>query len=321
MSRSTGSYLLDALRGGLMGTAEVVPGVSGGTVALVTGMYDRLILSAGHTVSSLKLLVTDVPKGRGTQRAAQEFRHVDLRFLLAVMAGMIVAALTAAKLVVPLVENHPQRTFAFFFGLVLASLWVPYSESGRRWSPREWIIAALVAVAAFVLSGLPPQEIDDPNPLLVVGIAAVAICALVLPGVSGSFVLLATGIYTVTFNALNDRDLGYIALFGFGAILGLSCFVKLLQWVLEHHHRITMVIMTGLLAGSLRALWPWQPWGSDSRELQAPSNDIPITVALMVAGWLVVVAIIVIERRTSAAHLDNPTGTAIEQPNADSTHS
>ncbi|MFD3744877.1 DUF368 domain-containing protein [Nocardia sp. NPDC058633] len=321
MSRSKGSYLLDVVRGGLMGTAEVVPGVSGGTVALVTGMYDRLILSAGHTVTSMKLLATDVPKRRGTQRAAQEFRQVDLPFLLAVMVGMVAAALTAAKLVVPLVEDHPQRTFAFFFGLVLASLWVPYSESGRRWSPREWGIAAVVAAAAFVLTGLPPSEIDDPNPLLVVGIAAVAICALVLPGVSGSFVLLATGIYTVTFNALNDRDLGYIALFGLGAILGLACFVKLLQWVLEHHHRVMMVIMTGLLFGSLRALWPWQPWETDSRALQAPSGDVAVTVALMVGGWFVVVAIIVIERKTRTVHPDNPTGAPIEQPNADSTRS
>ncbi|MFC4374153.1 DUF368 domain-containing protein [Nocardia halotolerans] len=321
MSRSTGNYLLDVLRGGLMGTAEVVPGVSGGTVALVTGMYDRLILSAGHTVTSMKLLATDVPKGRGTERAAQEFRQVDLPFLLSVLAGMVVAALTAAKLVVPLVEDHPQRTFALFFGLVLASLWVPYSESGRRWTLREWALAGVVAVVAFVLTGLPPSEIADPNPLLVVGVAAVAICALVLPGVSGSFVLLATGIYTVTFNALNDRDLGYIALFGLGAFLGLAFFVKLLQWVLEHHHRLMMVIMTGLLAGSLRALWPWQPWESDSRELQAPSGDVPMTVALIVGGWLIVVAIIVIERKTRAVHLDNPTVAPIEQPNTDSTRS
>ncbi|NNH75500.1 DUF368 domain-containing protein [Nocardia uniformis] len=303
-----------------MGIAETVPGFSGGTVALITGIYDRLILSAGHTVSGLRLLAVDLPRGDGTARSAAEFRRVDWPFIASVLAGMAVCAVLASKLLVPLVENHPQQTYAVFFGLVLVSLWVPYSESGRQWSPGLWAAAGVAAAAAFVLTGLPPSEIKDPHPLLIVAVASVAICALVMPGVSGSFILLATGMYTATFTAVNERDLGYLALFALGAFIGLSAFVKLLQWLLEHHHRVTLVIMTGLLVGSLRALWPWQTWDDDdSRALLAPSSDVPITVGLIALGSLIVVAVLVIERRTRAVHPAHSTGSAISEPRADST--
>ncbi|GAA5106260.1 DUF368 domain-containing protein [Haloechinothrix salitolerans] len=292
---------MNAFRGGLIGTAEVIPGVSGGTVALVTGIYDRLIISAGHTISGAKFAVSDLPRGRGTTRAAEEFRRVHWAMVIAVIIGMFIAVLTAAKLVAPLVEEHPQQAFAVFFGLVLASLWVPYSGSGQSWSPANYLLALAVAAATFVLTGLPPTEIE-PHPLIVMAAAAVAICALVLPGVSGSFMLLAIGLYTTTMDAINDRDLGYIGTFALGALIGLGLFVKLLQWLLEHHHHLTHVVMTGLLAGSLRALWPWQPWESGERHLLAPSGDVVVTVGLMLLGVAIVLGVLAIEHAT---HRDN----------------
>ncbi|AEF38976.1 hypothetical protein AS9A_0521 [Hoyosella subflava DQS3-9A1] len=283
-----------------MGTAEVIPGVSGGTVALITGIYDRLITSAGHAVSGIRIAATDLPRGQGTQRSLVEFRRVHWQLVIGVLIGMAVMLVVAAKIVAPLVEEYPQRSFALFFGLVLASLWVPFTGSGRAWTALNYLVALAAAAAAFFLTGLPPTEISDPNPLLIIGAAAVAICALVLPGVSGSFMLLAFGMYTVTINAVNDRDFGYLALFALGAVLGLSLFVKLLQWLLEHYHHLTLVVMTGLLLGSLRALWPWQPWEEERRELLAPSGDLAVTFGLIGLGMAVVIGILVVAHRHAA---------------------
>lgn len=300
-SKAIGRDLFNAFRGALMGTAEVIPGVSGGTVALVVGIYDRLIISAGHVVSGIRVAAADLPMRKGDRRAASEFRKVHWRLVLAVLAGMAAALIVAAKLVAPLVESHPHRAFGLFFGLVLASLYVPYTGSGRRWTPANYLLALAVAAGAFVLTGLPPTEITHPHPLVIVGAAAVAITALVLPGISGSFMLLTFGLYTVTINAVNERDLGYLGLFALGASLGLALFVKLLQWLLEHHHHLTLVVMTGLMAGSLRALWPWQPWEDERRSLLAPSGDVLIPAGLVLLGVAIVIGVLLVARHRTHA--------------------
>ncbi|MBB6170706.1 putative membrane protein [Nocardiopsis mwathae] len=305
MAKSVGTHLFNAFRGSLIGTAEVVPGVSGGTVALIVGIYETLITSAGHVVSGVRLAVSDLPRGRGLGRAAEEFRKADWAAIIAVLVGMVIAALLAAKFLAPLVEREQQRAYALFFGLVLASLWVPYSGSGRTWKAGHYLLALVVAAGAFLLTGLPPAHVE-PDFLIVAGAAAVAICALVLPGVSGSFILLTFGLYTVTMDALNTRDLGYISTFALGAFFGLAFFVKLLQWLLENYHHITLVVLTGLMAGSLRALWPWQ---DGDRTLQAPQGDVPVTVALAVVGFAVVVTVLLVERRARARReADGPGG-------------
>ncbi|SDH17718.1 putative membrane protein [Rhodococcus triatomae] len=300
MANGTRTHALNLVRGGLMGTAEVIPGVSGGTVALITGMYDQLISAVGHFVSGARLLVTDVPRGQGTERARGEFRRVDWPFVVCVVVGMLSMLVIAAQVVAPLVEDHPQRSYALFFGLVLASIYIPYTQSGRTWSGLDYALAGACAVAAFFVFGMPPSEVEDPAPWMIVGVAAIAVCALAMPGLSGSFLLVGFGMYTVTLNALNDRDLGYIGLFALGAVLGLSVFVKLLQWLLEHHHHITLVVMTGLLVGSLRALWPYQPWDDgDSRDLRAPDGDYLATFGLMAVGFALVVVMLVAARRAA----------------------
>jgi putative membrane protein len=167
-----------------------------------------------------------------------------------------------------------------------------------RWRWQDLPPAVLSAALLFWLTGLPPGSIEQPGALLIVGSAAIAICALALPGVSGSFLLLSIGMYAPTIQAVNERNLTYIGLFALGAIVGLGSFVSLLTWLLTHRPRITLVIITGLMLGSLRALWPWQ--GPD-RELLAPGADVPIVVLLALTGMAFVAILLMVERRLGLA--------------------
>ena len=149
------------------------------------------------------------------------------------------------------------------------------------------------AIAA-LLTGLPPGDVTDPPLIAVFFAAAAAICALVIPGVSGSFLLLSLGLYESTIAAVNDRDLAYLATFALGAIFGLAAFVSFLRWLLDHHARITMAIIVGLMLGSLRALWPWQ---DEDRNLLAPTSDVLSVVLLALAGVAIVAVLLWVESR------------------------
>ena len=295
MAKSAGSFIFNAVRGGAVGTSEALPGISGGTIALIVGLYDQLIGGAGHMVSGIKRYVTDVPRGRGRDRANEQFRQVDWSVLIPALIGMVIALGLAAVLLAPLVEEHAQYAYALFFGLVLASLWVPYTGSGKTWRPWHYLVALAFAVLAFTLTGLPGANLPA-NPVFVFLGASVAICALVLPGMSGSFILLTLGLYEPTLEAVREMDLVYISIFALGALTGLSLFVKLLQFLLENHHHITLVVLTGLMAGSLRALWPWQ----DHDRNPLPITDVPVTVVFAVVGFALVTAAIVYEHRKKA---------------------
>ncbi|MCK1798316.1 DUF368 domain-containing protein [Streptomyces sp. XM4193] len=296
-SNSLGTRAFNVFRGGLIGVVEVVPGVSGGTVALIIGAYETLINAAGHITSAVRLAISDLPRGRGGARAKEELRRADWPMVLPMMIGMVCALALGAKLVAPLVENHQQYAFALFFGLVLASLYIPYTHSGQRWKPLNYLVAAAMGLGAFFLTGLTPAEVTA-NPLTVFFGGSIAICALVLPGLSGSFLLLTMGLYQPVIDAANDRDLALLGSFALGCALGLGLFVKVLKWVLEHHHHIAIVVMTGLMAGSMRALWPWQ---DDDRNMYAPGDGAPATFTLMAFGFALVVTVIVAERRIRQA--------------------
>jgi putative membrane protein len=274
----------------MIGAAEVVPGVSGGTIALVVGVYETLIGSAGHLVSAVRLAVTG-----SRARAALELAQVRWSVVLPVGVGMVGAVVAGAALLEPVLQDHPVGARAVFAGLILASLLVPVRMVGR-WRPALVALAALAAAVAAVLTSLPPGSVTDPPVVVVLAAAAVAVCALVLPGVSGSFLLLTFGLYETTLGAVNDRDLGYLGVFCLGALLGLAVFVKLLQHLLEHHRTMTLAVMTGLMGGSLRALWPWQ---DDDRTLLAPAGDVVTVVLLVVAGAAVVLALLAVERATA----------------------
>ena len=281
-----------------MGVAEVIPGVSGGTVALIVGVYETLINAIANVVLSLRQLLglgTGKPSAR---TSAATVRGLPWRILIPVAIGMVIALILGARFIEPLLAEHPVRMRALFFGLVLAGVFVPahmvIRTSPGAWRAKDLVVAAVAAIFLFWLTGVPPANITDPGPIVIVLAAAVAICALVLPGVSGSFLLLSVGMYETTISAVNNRDLGYIALFGLGAVIGLASFVTLLRWLLANRARITLVIITGLMVGSLRALWPWQ---SVDRDLLAPSTDIGMVLLLFIAGVLAVVGLLLIERR------------------------
>jgi len=177
---------------------------------------------------------------------------------------------------------------------------------GARWRIADVGVAGLAAVVSFVLVGLPQATVVHPGPWIIAPAAAVAVCALVLPGVSGSFLLLAMGMYEPTLRAVNERDVAYLGVFILGAIVGLASFVLLLQWLLTHRRRITLVVMTGLMAGSLRALWPWQ---SAERDLLPPQGDqLALVGGLFFTGAVVVALMLWGERR--AARPDHPESVA-----------
>ena len=284
--------LLNFVRGVLIGIAEIIPGISGGTIALITGVYSRIINSAAEAFKGLGLLATFSKKN--FVQAGARFRSMSWSLLIPMLIGMVLALFAAAGVVEPLLEQYPTMTKALFAGLIAASLAVPIKLSGGKWRLTEYAVALTAAAAAFAFTSIPRGADLDPGFFLIAGSAAVAVCALVLPGVSGSYLLLALGMYAPTISAVNDRDFGYLGTFVLGAIVGLGAFVGLLQWLLEHKARITLVVMSGLMVGSLRALWPWQ---SETGEILPPAANPLIELALFVIGAAVVAALIFAEKK------------------------
>ena len=278
------------LRGALIGVVETVPGVSGGTVALVTGIYDELI-EAGHRITAAaRHLVTGPERVAG---AREQLRGVNWLLVLPLLVGMAAAVLTVAGPVAGLVEDHPETMRALFLGLVAGSVLVPVRLSGGAWRRAELGLFALGAVGGLLLTSLPSTSLE-PSPWVVAPAAAIAVCALVLPGVSGSFLLLSVGLYQPTLQAVDQRDLGYIAWFGLWAIVGLVVIVKLMRILLTRHHRGTMVVLAGVMIGALRSLWPWQ---DASGALQGPGADWPLMLLLGLVGVAAVQLLVLVESR------------------------
>lgn len=280
-----------ALRGGLIGMAESVPGISGGTIALVTGLYDRLVGSANQVVHAGRELVQGVAGGKGLRPAGRALREVDWRFLTPVLTGMAVLLLVSLSVVAPLVESQPVMMRALFFGMIAVAVVVPLRMMPRGFRPVDAAILLAAVVAGFFLVGLPPADVADPPLWYVVVGAAIAINALVLPGVSGSTLLLVMGLYVPVQQAVADRDLAFVGAFALGAVIGLASFIKLLHWLLEHRRQVTMAVLAGLMIGSLRALWPWQD--ADQGLLAPPGAGTAVgPVLIAVAGAAVVGAAI-----------------------------
>ena len=304
-SRSRRVLPLDVLRGFLIGMAELVPGVSGGTVALVTGVYEQLIGSAAHVVGAGKALVVGPDRLRS---ARAELARTDWWLVVPVLVGMAAAVLGMAGVMTAFVGGHPELARGLFLGLVAASIAVPLRmlPPGHRHVAADVGIAVVAAVVAWMLIALAASggSLSAAPPVVFV-VAAVAVCALVVPGVSGSFFLLAVGLYTTTLTAVDERDLGYVAVFAAGAVAGLASFVQLLRWLLEHRRRTPLLVMAGLMTGSLRALWPWQTGGDGEVDgpgsLVAPTGPVLGPVLLALLGAAVVTVLVVVEARSDSA--------------------
>lgn len=273
--------LLHLLHGLLMGSADAVPGVSGGTMALIVGIYGRLLSSIGH---GFRAILAAVRFDR--ESLNRHLRGVEWGLVVPLAVGIATAIVIAASFVPDLLEDRPVESRAVFLGLVAASLTVPWTQIRDR-SRRSLVIAVAAAVPAFLLSGLPSGAVSDPGVLAIFFGAAFAVCAMILPGVSGSFLLLVVGMYEPTLRAVDDRDFVYLGIFAVGMVIGLGSFSLLLGRLLARRHDATMAALVGLMAGSLRALWPWQ---DESRALLSPSDPV-VPVLLAIAGALFVAGI------------------------------
>lgn len=306
----------NALRGGLIGSAELVPGVSGGTVALVTGVYDRLLYNGSVLLGGIKGGIAGPDRGAQLRRAS---RKIDWWLLLPMALLMFLAVFLLAGVLHDFVENSPEVSRALFGGMVAASIAVPLMmarESARGEGGFRPVRAMGTPVLAFAIGlalvSIPGSENPNPSYIIVFFAAAIAVCALAMPGVSGSYLLLAMGLYAPTLAAVDERNLGYIGVFMLGALFGIGAFIKLLEYLLTRHRTITLLAMTGLMTGSLRALWPWQ---DDDGGLQGIGSDWPAMIGFFALGVAVVVVVLVAEKFLGKGSVTSPPATFTEAKN------
>jgi putative membrane protein len=285
-----------------MGAADIVPGVSGGTIALVLGIYERLVRSVRAGSSALGHLLRGDVGG-----FVRWFRSVEWAFIVPLAAGLLLAVLSLASVLESLLHDRPEEMAGLFTGLIAGSVVIAWPLVSR-WTTNRYAVMAGVGIAVFVLLGLREGTTEetiaqavDPTVIAFFIAGAIAICAMILPGVSGSFLLVLLGMYGPVLDAVNDRDLVTLGVFVIGTITGLALFSQLLNWALEHHHDTVMAALIGLMAGSLRILWPW-PDGLDSTAIAAPGDDVVLAVALALVALVAVLVLGRIGRAAGAPH-------------------
>lgn len=243
------NYLLLLLKGCAMGAADVVPGVSGGTIAFISGIYEELLNSIkGIDLHALKLLFSF--------KFNDFWKKINGNFLLSVVCGVGISIFSLAKLMTWLLTTHPIYIWSFFFGLIIASSLL-VSKEIKKWD--IFTIIALIAGAciAYTITVLSPAS--TPNSWWFIMLSgAIAICAMILPGISGAFILLLMGKYTFLMTAVGEFNLTIIILFVIGAVIGIISFSHLLSWLLKNYHTLTVALLTGFMVGSLNKVWPWK---------------------------------------------------------------
>ncbi|HJQ76197.1 MAG TPA: DUF368 domain-containing protein [Acidimicrobiia bacterium] len=284
--------VIRSLFGGfLMGMADLVPGVSGGTIALVLGIYERLIASIRAGSSALgRLLKGDIVSFR------RHLGNVEWVFLLPLLAGILTAVLSLSRVIGHQLEVNPTIMAAVFFGLVLGSVVIAIRMVKQPGPVHLWV-GLVIGVAVFVLLGLGGETtVANPSLLVFFGSGALAICAMILPGISGSLILVLIGMYAAVLEAVNDREFLRVGVFTIGTIVGLALFSQVLHWALRHHHDVVLAGLIGLMAGSLRVVWPW-PDGVDSSALRGPEGDLTQVLIAALVGF---VAVFIVTRLASA---------------------
>jgi putative membrane protein len=232
-----------------MGCADIVPGVSGGTIAFILGVYERL-------VASIKTMTGPILRDVLRLRFHAALRAAPLAFLIPLGLGIVIAAFSLANLISWALKEHPVFVWSFFFGLVGASIAVVTARV-RAWSPTGILAFALAAAAAYLIVGLTPTTTPDTEIAMFLA-GAIAICAMILPGISGSFILIIIGKYDQVLDAVVARDVLTLGVFLLGAAVGIALFSRVLSWLLTRHHDLTVLVLAGLMLGSLRKVWPWK---------------------------------------------------------------
>jgi len=243
-------YLFITLKGVAMGAADVVPGVSGGTIAFISGIYEELL----ESISSVNFNALKTLKEKGIKSF---WEAINGNFLIALLLGVGVSVASLAKLIAYLLDEHPILLWSFFFGLVLASV-LYVAKQITRWTIINIILLLLGAFLAFYITTLTPVSSSEISPFYLFLCGALAICAMILPGISGSFILVLLGAYRPVLDAVHERDLKSIAIIGAGAIVGLLTFSRLLKWLFAHYKNATLAVLTGFIVGSLNKIWPWK---------------------------------------------------------------
>ena len=287
MERRIKDYAVLTLKGMAMGAADVVPGVSGGTIAFIAGIYDELINSIKSiNMHSLKLLFTG--------KIAAFWKAVNGNFLFALLLGIAISVFSLAKLITYLLLNEPVLVWSFFFGLVLASTWfVTKDIKGWNWKTVAGFVGG--AVIAYYITVATPAETST-NLMFIFLCGAIAICAMILPGISGSFILVLLGKYFYVMEAVKTLDLVVLGVFAFGAALGITSFSRVLSYALKNFRNITLSVLSGFMLGSLNKVWPWkevEKLVSDGHEVIiehniAPNTEVAEAVVLMLIGFILV---------------------------------
>lgn len=291
MERKLKDYAVLMLKGMGMGAADVVPGVSGGTIAFIVGIYDELINSIKSiNLESLKLFFSG--------KWATFWKKINGNFLFFLLAGIGISVFSLAKLITWLLVNQPILVWSFFFGLVLASTWF-VSKDIKEWkSWKTWVAFVIGAVVAFYITVATPAETPS-NLLFIFLCGAIAICAMILPGISGSFILVLLGKYFFIMDAVKTLDVVVIAVFGAGVCIGITSFSHILSYALAHFRNITLAVLTGFMLGSLNKVWPWkevvETFVDSHGEVKPlietntlPNAHVPEAVVLMVVGFFLV---------------------------------
>ena len=295
MQRRFLDYVVITLKGIAMGAADAVPGVSGGTIAFISGIYEELI----NTISGVNISLFRTLKNNGVTAF---WKQCNGNFIIALLSGILISYVSFMRLAKYLIEHHPILIWSFFFGLIVASIYF-VGKQIKRWNLAVLISLVLGTYAAYYITNLPSMASNE-HPLFLFFAGALAICAMILPGISGSFILVVLGAYKTLSDALHDFDLKKVALFALGALVGLLSFSHILKWLFRHYHNITLALLTGFIFGSLNKIWPWKvvlSWRENAAGKNVPllersilpSNydgnpQLVYAIGLMVIGFLTI---------------------------------
>lgn len=272
MKRSLKEYVVISLKGMAMGAADVVPGVSGGTIAFISGIYEELL----NSISSFNFSLINVFKNEGFKSV---WIKVNGNFLVSLFVGILISVLSLAKLIESMLENHPIVIWSFFFGLVLASI-IYIGKQITKWTKGSFLCLILGAILAFYITTLNPMVSANSSPWFLFLAGMIAICAMILPGISGSFILVLLGAYKPVLNALNTKDFVSIIIFLVGAVIGLLSFSRILKWLFSTYKNYTLATLTGFIIGSLNKIWPWKEtisWRTNSKGIEVPFNTASVS--------------------------------------------
>jgi putative membrane protein len=250
MSRTIKEYIAVGFKGLAMGAADVVPGVSGGTIAFISGIYEELVAS----ISNINFSLLKTLQKEGFKVA---WKQLNGSFLAALFIGVLISILSLAKTIKYLLENEPILLWSFFFGLVMASI-IFIGKQVEKWNYKLLLLAVFGAAFGYTITIVSSTSITEINYLFLVFAGAIASCAMILPGISGSYILLLMGVYPIVMTAITNRDVKIISAIGVGVVLGLLFFSKLLKWLFSKYKNEMLVVLTGIMFGSLNKVWPWK---------------------------------------------------------------